>query len=87
MSYFEANFTLDLVTASVTNFTFFDPDAGKIQFKPHSPEFVGNHTVEIVLSWLDEFFDEWRFSKELNLTVIQVKEIEIAFEIEVECPK
>ena len=83
MSYFEANFTLDLVTASVTNFTFFDPDAGKIQFKPHSDEFVGNHTVEIVLSWLDE----WRFSKELNLTVIQVKEIEIAFEIEVECPK
>ena len=83
MSYFEANFTLDLVTASATNFTVFDPDAGKIQFKPHSPEFVGNHTVEIVLSWLDE----WRFSKELNLTVIQVKEIEIAFEIEVECPK
>ena len=83
MSYFKSNFTLELITANTTNFIDFDPSAGKIVMKPQTAEDVGNHTVEIVLSWLDK----WRFRKELNLTVVLAKEVEVAYEVEVKCPK
>ena len=55
MSYFKSNFTLELNVENTTNFIDFYPDTGKIQLKPESAKDVGNHSVEIVLSWLDRW--------------------------------